>query len=115
MRSVPIVEVCPDGEIGGAVVGCLVSARVGPFSQGGLDEPLGLAVGARRVGFGADVPEAQFGTGRLEGVRFVASAVVRENTDDLDPHRRVPSHGSLQMRDGTDGPLVGVDLCEGEA
>ena len=46
MWSVPVVLVEPSGQMLGALVGVVVAAGVGPFAQGGLDEALGLAVGA---------------------------------------------------------------------
>ena len=72
MRAVPIVEVCPDRQVGCALVRGLVGARIGPFAQGGLDEPFRLAVGLWRVRSGADVAQAEFGAGGLEGAGFVA-------------------------------------------
>ena len=68
---------CPDRQVSGAVVRGLVNARIGPFAQGGLDEALSLSVGFGRVGFGADVLEAQCGTGCFEGMGFVAWTIVR--------------------------------------
>ena len=47
-----------------------------PFAQGGLDEALGLAVGPRRVPFGADVLEAEIAEGVAKGEGLVARAVV---------------------------------------
>jgi hypothetical protein len=49
---------------------------MGPFSQGGLDEALGLAVGPRAVRLGADVLEAELPAGAAEFERFGAGAVV---------------------------------------
>ena len=45
---------------------CLSGSGIGPFSQGSLDEALGLAVGSGRVGSGADVLEAEPSTGVAE-------------------------------------------------
>ncbi len=42
-----------------ALAGVLERHSVGPFPVEGLDEPLGVAVGAWGVGPGADVLEAQ--------------------------------------------------------
>ena len=49
---------------------------VGPFSQRGLYEALGLAVGLGRVGLCADMLDAETGAGASEEVRLRASAVV---------------------------------------
>ena len=41
---------------------------VGPFAERGLDEAFGLAVGARGVGFGEAVFDAEGGGGAEHGV-----------------------------------------------
>jgi hypothetical protein len=51
----PVVAVQPEGQLGGALVGGVVAAGIGPFAQAGLDEALGFAIGSRRVGFGAQM------------------------------------------------------------
>jgi hypothetical protein len=48
MRPVPIVASEPDRQLCGAAVG----VGIGPFAKRGLDEALGLSVGARRIGPG---------------------------------------------------------------
>jgi hypothetical protein len=58
VRPVPVVSVQPDRQRSGAVVRGRVGLSVGPFAQRRLDEALGLAVGARRVGLGPNVLEA---------------------------------------------------------
>ena len=55
MGAMPVVAVQPEGQFGGAFVGGVVRAGVGPFAQAGLDEALGFAVGFRRVGPGAQM------------------------------------------------------------
>ena len=55
MGSMPVVAVKPEGQLGGAVVGGAVGAGIGPFAQACLDEALGLPVGFRRVGPGAQM------------------------------------------------------------
>jgi hypothetical protein len=49
MRPVPIVAMQPPGQFGGAFVRGVVGASIGPFTQGCLDEALGLAVGFWRM------------------------------------------------------------------
>ena len=53
--SAAIVEVEPAGEGCGAFGGGAVDGAVGPAGEQGSDEALGLAVGARPVGAGAQV------------------------------------------------------------
>lgn len=45
---------------------------ISPLTQGGLDEAPGLAVGPERIGFGADMLEAQCPAGLVEVLGFVA-------------------------------------------
>lgn len=111
----PIVEVCPDRQVGGALFGCFVSARVGPFSEGCLTEAPGLAVRAGCVGFGADIAEAELSADGAEGAGAIASAVIRHDTPRLYAHRAIPGHRCLQVRDSARRVLVGVDLGEGDA
>src|SRR5438105_15692847 len=59
VRPMPVVLVQPDRKFVGATVGCGIGLGVSPFPERGLDEALGLAVGFRRVGLGADVLEAE--------------------------------------------------------
>jgi hypothetical protein len=53
-----------------------VGSGVGPLAQAGLDEPLGLAVGAWRVGFGADVVPPEHPAGLAPAVAAIGRAVV---------------------------------------
>ncbi len=66
MRTVPVVLMDPRFELGVSVLRGLVEASIGPFSDGGLDEALSLAIGARSVDAGADVSDQQDFTGSLE-------------------------------------------------
>lgn len=59
MAPLAIVPGEPSGQVGGAASRRRERDGVGPFTQQGLEETLGLAVGFRRVGPGADVPDAQ--------------------------------------------------------
>ena len=69
MGAMPVVAVKPEGQLGGALLGGVVGACVGPFAQAGLDEALGLSVGFGRVGFGAQMldPEPAQGLGVAAG------------------------------------------------
>ena len=55
MRSMPVVVVKPERGARRCAVARCRRPGIGPFAQSGLDEALGLAVGPRRVGLGADV------------------------------------------------------------
>ena len=60
VMSVPVVTVELGLEMLLAVRRVLVDGGIGPFAQAGLDEAFGFAVGARSVGPGEDVFDAQF-------------------------------------------------------
>jgi hypothetical protein len=55
MGAMPVVAVKPGGQFGGALIGCVVGSRIGPFAQASLDEAFGLSIGFWRVGFGPQV------------------------------------------------------------
>ena len=61
MGAMPIVVVKPDGQFGGALIGCVVGSRVGPLAQARLDQALGLSVGLGRVGFPVGLRRANLG------------------------------------------------------
>ena len=76
VRAMEVVVVKGEEEASGALVGMGVGVSVGPFAEGGLDEPLGLAVGLWGVGPGEAVLEAEGGEGGAHGVCAVAGAIV---------------------------------------
>jgi len=76
MRSVPVVAVEEVWEVSGALDGMRVSVSVGPLTQAGLDEALGLAVGSGSVGSGAHVAQAETAKVAAKGVSDVARAIV---------------------------------------
>src|SRR5690606_7115222 len=88
---------------------------VGPFPQGGLDEPLGLAVCLGCIGPGSDVPEAEVGAGLPEGPGAIAGAVVGHDAGDGDAEAAVVGDGGLEEGNGALLLLVGQDLREGDA
>jgi len=55
-----------------------VMANTGPLAQGGLNEALGLAVGAGSVGTGEAVLDAELEAGGAEVAGTIAGAVVGE-------------------------------------
>ena len=60
----------------GSLVRGLVDAGVGPFSQAGLDEAFGFAVGAWRVGPGAGVLQLGPGDEVLKEVATIGIAII---------------------------------------
>jgi hypothetical protein len=71
-----VVVVEPARQRQGALPAGLVRSCVGPFSNQGLDEAFGFAVGARSVGAGAQVPQLVKCTRLSPGSGSVAGAVV---------------------------------------
>src|SRR5271168_1084558 len=84
MGSVPVVLVDPWFEAAVSFCGVLIEAGIGPFPDGGLDEALGLAVGARGVDAGADVFESEVTAGIAEPIGIEAGAVVGHHWAELD-------------------------------
>ena len=80
-----------------------------------MDEALSLAVGARGVRLGAQVPDAGSIAGLAEEVTPVAVAVVGHDTLDGDAMASEPSKGSAKERYGTFLSFVRQDLGIGEA
>ncbi len=62
----------------------MIGQAVGPFTQGGLDEPLGLAVGLGPVGPGEGMFDDVGLADGMDELRVVAHAVVSEDAPDLD-------------------------------
>jgi hypothetical protein len=59
MRVVPVVAMLPWRQFSSALVGGVEGGGIGPFTQGGPNETFDLAFGLRRIGFGADVLDAE--------------------------------------------------------
>jgi len=72
MGSMPVVGMQPFGKFFGSSFRVRVGSCVGPFAQRGLDESFGLAVCLGRVGFGANVSEAEIAAGVAKVEGFVA-------------------------------------------
>lgn len=111
----PIVHVCPSGQGVLALLGYCVSSGVGTLTQSCLYKALGLAVGLRCVGFGADMLQAELFARVAEREGFVTGSIVGHDALDLDAQLCIPGHRRLQMRDGAGGLLVRMDLGEGGA
>ncbi len=98
-----------------SLIGVLIGACISPFTQRGLDEALGLAVGFGRVGSGEDLAQAQTGAGSSKHFRSVAGSVVCHDALDADTETGVIGDGGFEEGDGTFLALVGHDLHEGHA
>ncbi len=88
---------------------------IGPFSQRGLDEAFGLAVGSWREGPGIAMAEAEFAAARIEGLRTVAPAVVGEYAPDGDAESTVVVDGGGEESGSRVASLIGVELGERDA
>ena len=93
----------------------VIGTGVGPLAQGGLDKAFGLAVGARSVGAGEAVLDAELGTGGAEVARAIAGTVVGEQAANGDAVLGVEGDGGVQKGDGSFGLLVGQHAGEGKA
>ena len=85
MRAMEVVEALPAIEVEGSIVQVLIG--VGPFAQGGLDEPLGFVVGSRGVWTRENVPGAALRQDAAKRPGVVAGAVVGH--DSLDGHTQI--------------------------
>jgi hypothetical protein len=113
--TVPVVEVSPDRQGGTSSVGVGIGAPIGPFTQRGLDEALGLAIGLRAVGTSELVRDAELVACIEEGVGVERRAVVGEQA--LNRDAQLPVIGLRCPKEGHGAllALVGVDLREGDS
>lgn len=93
MWSVPVVMMQPERQMLGPVLGRVISPRIGLFPQGGLDEPLGLAVGLRGIGLGAQVAQSKALADPSEAPGFVAGAVISQNPPEGDAKLALVAQG----------------------
>jgi hypothetical protein len=113
--SVGVVVVDPGAHGLCPVGGRGVGHGVDPFTQRGLDEALGLAVGARRVGPGPDVLQAGLGEEIAEGMAAVGRAVVAHHALDGDAMSGEERQRLTHEGDGALLGLVGQNGRVGEA
>ncbi len=111
----PIVVVEPGEQMVGALEGGAVGAGIGPFAEGGLDEALGLAVGARGVGAGEAVADAEAAASTTEVAGAVPGAIVGEQASDADAKRAIVGVGEEKELGSGKAALIGQDLGEGDA
>src|ERR1700749_741223 len=115
MRPVPILAVQPNWEFFGAAIGSGIGFCVGPFSERGLYEAFGFAVGFGRVGPGTDMLETEISAGLAKGEAQVETAVVGHDAGHGDAEVFVVSDSRLEEGNGVIGCLTGPDLGEGHA
>ena len=116
MRSMVIVPVEPSGHVGGPLLGGMVGFGVEPLAQGGLDEALGLSVGAGPVRPGCDVAGADCDEGVLEGPAVgVGKGIVGHDALDAYAAAGEPTDGTVEEAGASLAALVGQDLGVGEA
>ena len=114
VRPSGVVTAEPIGKSVLARLGGGVGLRVGPLAQAGLDEPLSLTVGARGVGFGADVAQPK-GAARLPPrVAAISRAVVGHDALDSDAIAGKPAERAFEKRHRAFLALVAQHLAIGQ-
>src|SRR6185437_5259234 len=113
--SMPVVLVCPWHEFLASRLGVFVSAGIGPFADGGLDEALGLAVGLWSVVASALGGDAKPATGVAEEVGEEARTVVGDHATDEDAEALEAGRCLVQEVCRGDGFFVRIHGREGDA
>lgn len=73
MRPEPVVMVKPGKKkLVVALLGVLIQAGIGPFAKSGLDKSFGFTVGARGVGTGEVMAQAELNNSHVESVGAIA-------------------------------------------
>src|SRR5512132_4612223 len=101
MATLPIVVVQPSEQRLGAVARSGIGAAVGPLAQQGLDEALGLAIGARSVRARPAVMHASAAAEAGKAIRDISRAVIRHHPADADavpPEPRPSAPQELRRR-----------------
>ena len=111
----PVAAARPGRQALGAQVGVAAGAGAGPLAQRGLDGPLGLAVGSKRVRPGAQAPGPQPPAQPPEAARAAAGAVVGHDAPEGDAEAGEAARRPGQGAAGAAGPLVGGDGGEAGA
>lgn len=94
-----------------SLLGGLVGAGVGPLPQACLDEALGFAVGAWRIGSGTNVLDRELGEALAEGI---GGAVVGHDALDGNAVAGEPVEGAAEEGDGAFFLLVRQEFGVGE-
>lgn len=93
----------------------MIETGVGPFAQRSLDEALGFAVGARGIGAGETVSDAELTAGGGQQAGVIAGGVVGEQAADADAEACIVGDGGTEEGGGGVGALVGIELGESDA
>src|SRR5207244_3621610 len=88
----------------------LEGSGISPFSQRGLDEAFGFAVGLRGVRLNPDVLDSELFAGAGEGFGEVAATIVSHDAFDGNAEAPEVGDGGDQERDGAFLLLVGEDI-----
>src|SRR6516164_6299634 len=88
----------------------LEGSGISPFSQRGLDEAFGFAVGLRGVRLNPDVLDSQLFASAGEGFGEVAATIVSHDAFDGNAEAPEVADGGDQERDGAFLLLVGEDI-----
>ena len=109
VSSVPVVSVELERPAGGAVIGVRVGVGIGPFPEGALDEASGLAVGAGRIGSGAELLEVLPSAEAGEAPRGAARTFVGHDASETDVEGGEVAQSCQQGPAGAGSSLAGVD------
>src|SRR5882762_9187355 len=115
VRAMPVVLMDPGSEMAESLGGVLIETSVSPLADGGLDETLGLAVGARGVDASTDVAELKIAASVSEAMRVEARAIVGHNAADADVELGEVSDGLAKESTGGSRFFVGHHGGESDA
>src|SRR4051794_32574872 len=101
----------PGRQGGAALLRGRIGPGIGPFAQAGLNKPLGLAVGARRVRPGAFVFEPSARQRRPESLAEIGRTVIGHDPFDGHALPRKPAECALEKADRAVLALVREDLA----
>jgi len=115
MGAMMVVAMEPWEQSVGALLRVIVRPSVSPFAQSGLNKAFGLAVGARSIGSGKDVPHPAAAAQGANKGRTVGGAVISHDASDRDPEGLEVIEGARE--EGSSGlfALVGQDFGVGQA
>jgi len=115
VAAMPIVVVQPAGKRRRPVGRGDIRDGVGPLAEQGLDEALGLAIGAGRVGTREALGEAAGAAQGGQAVGPIGRPVVREDALHDNAASSEPGEGAPQKAGDGDGPLIRQDFGVGHA